>query len=84
MLKNDAVRRVSPEQNEEEAIGQLSRFIQANPYDISFYILRGEKYLNSQQYAKAIDDLSVAAKLNNQEKATFLNRGLAFLALGQF
>ena len=84
MLKNDLVRRASPEHNEEAAIGQLTRSIQANPYEISFYLSRGEKHLNSQQYAKAIDDLSVAAKLDNQVKTIFLNRGLAYLALGQF
>ena len=68
----------------QSTISQLTKAIELNPYEISFYLTRGLKYLENRKYDKAIDDFTIAAKLDNKEKLTFLNRGLAYKAQGLY
>jgi hypothetical protein len=52
--------------------------------DILYFLERAERALSTEQYAQAIEDLTVVIESNPFEKLLFLQRSYAHLQLGNY
>lgn len=68
----------------DEAIMDYTRAIKLNPYDDSYYSLRGICYMKNSDFINAINDFNYAIKLNSRNNVTISNLGYAYLDLNEY
>jgi tetratricopeptide (TPR) repeat protein len=86
-VPDNAISNVTPEDASNDpkkvdigtAITDLSRQIEVNGSDARLYILRGNHYMDKQDYEQAIKDYTKAIKINPDDAAAYNIRGLAYV-----
>ncbi|NLE26338.1 MAG: tetratricopeptide repeat protein [Clostridiaceae bacterium] len=69
----------SKKEDIDSAIADLSRQIKLNDSDAGLYILRGNSYMDNQDYKQAVSDYTKAIEIDPDDAAAYNNRGQAYM-----
>ena len=72
------------EDHHDWSITEFDRVLAIGPGDKTVFLLRGDGYFNVGQYAKAIEDLTIAEKTFGPALDIVMDRGLSLVELGQY
>ena len=67
-----------------DAIHSLTKAIELDPQNASYYNIRGVAYVKCEEYEKAIEDYDKAIELSPKGAGWYSNRGVAYLKLEDY